>query len=219
MKGKLIVIEGTDGSGKKTQADLLVSRLRKEGRKINTLSFPQYGEKSAGMVENYLSGKYGEPDRVDPKVASVFYAMDRFDAGQKIREALESGEDVVLDRYVDSNAGHQGGKIADPMDRQAFLMWLYNLEYEVLKVPRPDLVVVLYVPVEVTLDLMEGRGKAKDGHEANVEHLKRAADSYLWLADQRPDDHLVIKCARGKGIIAPEIIAEKVYEVVAPLLQ
>ena len=217
--GKLIVIEGTDGTGKKTQTGLLVERLRKDGRCVFTTSFPQYGQKSAGLVENYLAGVYGDPDKLDPKVASVFYAMDRFDAARRINAALEQGHDVILDRYVDSNAGHQGGKIADEMDRQSFLYWLYNFEYEILKVPRPNLVILLYAPTEVTLKLMAGRERGKDGHEANPLHLERAADSYLWLTKQYPDDHIVIQCA-SEGVILPlEVIQERIYGIVKPLLQ
>ncbi len=218
-RGKLIVIEGTDGTGKKTQTGLLVERLRRDGRCIFTTSFPQYGQKSAGLVENYLAGVYGEADKLDPKIASVFYAVDRFDAARRINAALDQGHDVILDRYVDSNAGHQGGKIADEMDRQSFLHWLYDFEYEVLKVPRPDLVVLLYAPIEVTLKLMAGRKRGKDGHEADSLHLARAADSYLWLAGQYPDDHAVIQCAPEGEILAPEVIQERIYGIVKPLLQ
>ena len=112
MKGKLIVIEGADGSGKSTQFELLLRRFRKEKIRIVTMKFPQYGKKSAGMVEEYLRGAYGKkPESVSPYAASLFYAVDRFDAAQKIKKWLLEGKTVLLDRYVDSNAAHQRGKI------------------------------------------------------------------------------------------------------------
>src|SRR3990172_11995897 len=107
-KGKLIVIDGTDGSGKATQTKLLIKRLKKEGSKTAALEFPQYGAKSAGLIENYLAGLYGTADEVGPYRASVFYAVDRYDASQKIRRWLTEGRVVVADRYVTANMGHQG---------------------------------------------------------------------------------------------------------------
>jgi len=219
MVGRLIVIEGTDGSGKKTQTELLVQRLRDEGRTVTTFSFPQYGKKSAGMVEEYLAGKYGPSNEVDPYSASVFYAVDRFDVAKEIRAALNRGEIVVLDRYVDSNAGHQGGKFRDPEARAKFLGWLYDFEYRILDIPEPNIVVLLYMPVDVALKLMEKRERAKDGHEADTQHLRNAEASYLWLAEQYPEDHQKIDCVQEGEVLPKEVIAEKVYKIVAPLLK
>ncbi len=109
--GKFIVIEGLDGSGKSTQSKLLTQYLRKEGYKVEKIDFPQHGEKSAGLVDEYLNGKYGSSEEVGPYRASVFYACDRYDASFKIRKWLKEGKIVVSDRYVASNVGHQGGKI------------------------------------------------------------------------------------------------------------
>jgi dTMP kinase len=217
--GKLIVIEGTDGSGKATQTKHLVGRLRAEGRQVATFSFPQYKKKSAGLVEEYLSGKYGPPDSVSPYAASLFYAVDRFDIAGEIRAALDRGEDVVLDRYVDSNAGHQGGKIRDPGERAVFLEWLYQIEYEILGIPRPNLVIMLYMPLEISRKLVDQRGGVKDGHEANLDHLKNAEDSYLWLVGEHSEDHVMVECAPGGEVLPPESIAEDVYQLVKPLLK
>src|SRR3989344_3601468 len=120
-RGRLIVIEGTDGSGKKKPAALFVERLKREGYKTATLAFPQYGKKSAGLVEEYLNGKYGAPDDVNPYAASLFYALDRFDIAYEVKKLLDEGFILIVDRYVDSNAGHQGGKIKNPTEREKFI--------------------------------------------------------------------------------------------------
>ncbi|MBI2637556.1 MAG: thymidylate kinase [Candidatus Sungbacteria bacterium] len=225
-KGKLIVIEGTDGSGKKTQVHLLIERLRKEGHIVATASFPQYGKKSAGLIEEYLNGNYGASDEVSPYVASLFYAVDRFDAARDIKKFLENGAVVVLDRYVDSNAGHQGGKIKDLGEREKFIHWLYNIEFSVFKVPKPEMTFILHVPSEIGYELIfkkqqrlyiEG-GKTHDAHEADKEHLKNAEAAYLWLAKQYPNDHEVIECVRAGNLLTPEEIHEMVWERVRSLL-
>ena len=224
--GKLIVIEGTDGSGKGTQIKLLMERLLREGHKAATTAFPQYGKKSSGPIEEYLNGKYGKPDDVSPYAASVFYAIDRFDFSKEIRKQL--GEDylIILDRYVDSNAGHQGGKIKDPKEREKFIEWLYDTEYRIFGVPKPDLTVILHVPAQIGQKLVlqkqtrlyiEG-GRKQDGHEADFEHLKNAEASYLWLAKKFPEDHVVIECAEGDGILSPEIIQEKIWSIINKFL-
>src|SRR3989344_2493977 len=131
-KGKLIVIDGTDGSGKKTQTQLLLERLQNAGYPALSVSFPQYGKKSAGLVEEYLGGRYGQPDEISPYAASLFYALDRFDLSAEIRAALDAGKIVITDRYVTANAGHQGGKLKNLSERKKFLAWLYDTEYRVL---------------------------------------------------------------------------------------
>lgn len=220
-KGRLIVIEGTDGSGKKTQTALLEQALRQHGYPVVTLAFPQYGAKSAGLVEEYLNGKYGaKPTDVNPYVASLFYALDRFDAATKIRAWLASGKIVLLDRYVDSNVAHQGGKIANPAQRKKFIAWLYDLEYRILGVPKPDIVFILFVPSRIGQQLVakkSTRAYLKKGthdiHEADLRHLKDAEQSYLWLAKTYPKDHRVIACLENKHLLSPEQIHGKMWGV------
>jgi len=219
MTGKLIVIEGTDGSGKRTQAALLVQRLIRERVEVALISFPQYGKKSAGLVEEYLNGAYGPPDEVNPYAASLFYAVDRFDAARKIRTLLEAGTAVILDRYVDSNAGHQGGKIANDAEREKFLDWLYNTEYGILGAPRPDIVLLLHVPAEIGQRLVAAKqqrlyiesGKSHDSHENNLGHLQRAEAAYLWLAKRHPETHVVIECVENGSLLEPKDIHARVY--------
>lgn len=225
-KGKLIVIDGTDGSGKKTQTRLLLERLQKEGYSAVSISFPQYGKKSAGLVEEYLNGKYGKADEVSPYVASLFYALDRFDLSGEIRALLKEGKVIVTDRYVDANAGHQGGKIKDFQERAKFLGWLYDLEYRILGIPRPDIVCILHVPAEWGQKLVAEKqqrlyiegGKVMDAHEADLGHLKAAEESYLWLARQFPEDHKVIECTQEGQLLSREVIHEKLWQAVAPFL-
>lgn len=224
--GKLIVLEGTDGSGKGVQTKLLVERLQKEGYKTATTSFPQYGKKSSGPIEEYLNGKYGKPDEVNPYVASLFYAVDRFDLSKEMQKQLGEGHIIILDRYVDSNAGHQGGKIKDPEKREKFIKWLYETEYGMFGIPRPDLTVILHMPAEIGQKLVLqkqqrlylGSGKIRDGHEDNLLHLKNAEAAYLWLAGKYTEDHVVIECAAGDSIFKPEVIHEKIWKIVEPAI-
>lgn len=220
-KGKIIVIEGTDGSGKGTQTKILSERLQKEGCAVEKISFPQYGQASAGPIEEYLNGKYGDPDKVSPYAASLLFAVDRFEAVPKINAIRETGKTGVFDRYVDSNAGHQGGKISDSEERAKFLAWLYDLEYNILHIPKPDLVIILHVSTEANQRLIAARGEKahikdgnKDGHEANLQHLKNAEHSYLWLAKHDPEIHKVIECMDGDRLRSPEEIAALVYSEV-----
>lgn len=218
-------IEGTDGTGKKTQVKILVEKLEALGLRVATVSFPQYGKKSAGLVEEYLNGYYGAPDKVSPYAASLFFALDRFDASPKIRELLEAGYVMILDRYVDSNAGHQGGKISDSGERARFLEWLYNIEYNILKVPKPDFVIILHMPAEVGQTLVAKKQErlylekgTYDVHEADITHLKNAEASYLWLAEKSPEDHRLVECCDGKRILTPDEVSAKIWEAVNSVL-
>ncbi|MBI3421162.1 MAG: thymidylate kinase [Candidatus Sungbacteria bacterium] len=221
-KGKLIVLEGTDGSGKGTQLKLLAARLTKKKTPVATLAFPQYGQKSAGPIEEYLNGKYGtKPGDVGPYAASLLYAIDRFDAAMKIRAWLAAGKTVVLDRYVDSNAGHQGGKIKNIAKRKKFLQWLYDIEYRILGVPMPDLVIILHVPAALNQKLVGRKTKraylrrgTHDLHEANLSYLKDAEQSYLWLAKTHPREHRLIECMERGRLLSPEIIHEKILSII-----
>lgn len=215
-RGKLIVIEGTDGSGKATQAKLLVDKLEKSGHKVVKLSLPQYGKKSAGPTEEYLRGRYGRPHEVDSYTASVLYAVDHFDLAQEIKRLLAEEYIVIMDRYVDSNVGHQGGKIQDPEARAKFIDWLYDFEYDRLGIPRPDIVLILHVPANTSQQLALARqkelGKVADTHEVDLDHLRNAEKSYSWLAKNYPEGHKLIECTRGDELLTPEAIHELVWQ-------
>lgn len=223
MQGKLIVIEGTDGSGKATQFELAIKYLRDQGKEAEVFDFPQYGKKSAGPVEEYLSGKYGGLHDVPAKTASLLYAVDRFDASFKIRAALKAGKIVLANRYVLSNAAHQGAKLADPSERQKFLRWLYELEYGILKLPRPDLIIFLHVPAEIGYQLVLKKakrphlqGKAQDIHEADLDYLKAVEAVYRELA---ASDSAVktIECAPEGVLLGIEDIHNRVLKTINPV--
>lgn len=191
MKGKIIVIEGTDCSGKETQTSLLVQRLTKEGQKIERLSFPSYDTPTGKIVGGaYLGKKYiGEgyfPEgaaNVDPKVASLYYAADRRYSRNKIIDLINNGYTVAIDRYVESNMGHQGGKIFDKEERLKLYEDLANLEYGFLELPKPDLTIFLYMPYKKVVELKNGRTEPSDQHESSALHIRNAEHAYLELAE------------------------------------
>jgi len=222
--GKLFVIDGNDGSGKRTQAKRLVAHLEDEGIPTAIADFPQYGQKSAGLVENYLSGKYGSSSEVDPKVASVFYAVDRFDASFRIREDLKNGKFVVCNRYVSASMGHQAGKIKDRIARRAYIQWLEELEFNIFKIPRPDATVLLHVPPHVAEGLAGAKkpgeffGRIKgDIHESDAKHLINADKAFLEVAKEK--GWKIIECVRDGKILPVEEIHGMVWAEVRNTLR
>ncbi|MFA6416738.1 MAG: dUTP diphosphatase [Patescibacteria group bacterium] len=209
--GKFIVIDGTDGSGKTTQLNLLKAKLEEEGYAVAVADFPQYNTKSAGLVEEYLSGKYGNADEVDPYKASIFYAVDRYDASQKIKQWLNEGKIVLANRYTSASLGHQGCKIDNPLERKVFFNWLYDLEYKIFEIPKPDLTLILQVEPEISFQLAHERaredwiGKTHDIHENDFEHLKKAEQVYVEIANTLPGFRL-IKCTHNNQILSRESI-------------
>lgn len=219
-KGKFIVIDGTDGSGKQTQTELLIDRLRQSGFSVEKADFPQYGQKSAGLVEQYLNGKYGPADEVGPFRASIFYACDRYDASFKIRHWLDEGKIVVANRYVAANMGHQGGKITDYHERQDFFRWLYDLEFKVFGIPEPDLNIILHVDAAIAQSLVDAKGDRayvggcrRDIHEADLDHLRNAERVYKEIAGTFPG-FVLIECTESGRIMARESIADLVWSEV-----
>lgn len=192
MRGKLIVIEGTDCSGKETQSKLLVERLTKDGINIQTLSFPMYDTPTGKIVGGPYLGKanIGEgwfkegANQVDPMVASLYFAADRRYNLPMIDKLLASGVNVILDRYVYSNMAHQGGKITDSKARFNLYDWLDTLEFKLLNLPRPDIALFLHMPYFQACVLKANRHEALDQHEMNSEHLKHAERAYIELAKQ-----------------------------------
>ncbi len=223
LNNKFIVIEGTDGSGKATQTKLLIEKLKKEGYKVKKIDFPQYGLKSAGLVEEYLNGKYGSSTEVGPYRASIFYACDRYDASFKIKKWIEEGFTVVADRYISSNAAHQGGKIKNKEERDKYLKWLYELEYGVFEIPKPDITFVLKTSAEFSYNLssktVDKEKKAKkllylgdkkrDIHEEDKQHLENSLNVYLELSESDPDDFIVIDCVKDGKMLSIEEVSKK----------
>ncbi|MCR4328660.1 MAG: deoxynucleoside kinase [Patescibacteria group bacterium] len=245
MLGKFIVIEGTDGSGKTEQFKLLSSRLeaadefarppkRDErgfdagGRwkiQLAKSDFPQYGKPSAYFAEQYLNGKYGTAEAVGPERASMFYALDRYEASFELRKALEEGKTVVSNRYVGSNLAHQGGKIKDNAARKIFFEWGYKLEYETLGIPKPDVSIVLHMPAAVAQELVLKKGERaylhgakQDIHEADLKHLERAEETYLEMVRLFPKDFILVECVENGKLLTIEEIHEKVWEIVSKVI-
>jgi len=222
-KGKLIVVDGIDGSGKATQVKLLGTRLKKAGEKIKTIDFPRYEENFFGkLIGEYLSGIYGDFIQVDPRVASVLYAADRFESSKNIRKWLDEGYTVVADRYVSANQIHQGGKISDPKKRKEFLDWLDTMEHSVFGIPRPDLVIYLDVPFEVSKEWLQQKvaqrkkkylkGK-KDVAEDNLLHLEHSRNGALDMV-KRSKNWVKIECCDGMVCMMPDQVHEEVFRVV-----
>jgi dTMP kinase len=222
LKGKFIVIEGTDGSGKGTQTRLLEEWFDSKHIPIAMFDFPQYGQPSAYFVEKYLNGEFGPLADIDAYKGSLFYALDRFDASLKIRELLEAGTHILSNRYVASNMGHQGAKLDDSAERARYFAWNDNLEYEVLGIPRPDLNIVLHMPslqAQLFVDQKAMRthlqGKTRDLHEADLSHLEKAERTYLELCAKFPDNFRLIECqAQDGSILSIEDIQEQIKVLV-----
>jgi thymidylate kinase len=215
--GKFIVIDGTDGSGKATQTKLLVAKLEAQNRPVKMIDFPQYGQKSAGLVEDYLNGKFGNALDVGPHRASIFYACDRYAAAPQITDWLNQGNIVIDNRYVSSNMGHQAGKIKDIAERDKFLDWLFDLEYNIFGIPKPDLNILLYLPPEIGQQLVDKKGsrdyvggQKRDIHEADLQHLLDAAQAYKYVADKY--NWLTINCAPKDQLLSIEEIHEMLWQ-------
>jgi len=234
QKGFFIVLEGTDGSGKTEQFKHLLKRFRKEGLAYQTFDFPQYGQDSAYFVEEYLNGHYGSWQEVGPYRASIFYALDRFQASQKIRFALKQGKIVLANRYTASNLGHQGAKIKNKKERIKFFKWLYDIEYRILGIPEPDLNIFLHVPAKIAYQLVGRKGKReylkgkkRDIHEQDLLHLQAAEKAYLEAVEMF-NNFVLIECApastrveRGEPkqkLLSIEEIAEKIWLTVKKLI-
>ena len=212
--GKLIVFEGTDGSGKSTQFELLAKRLEAEQIGFQRLRFPQYEEPSSALIRMYLGGAFGDdPEAVNAYAASTFYAVDRY-------AYYQGGGFVVSDRYTTSNAVHQGSKVPEG-ERAEFFRWLYDLEYDRMGLPRPDLVVLLDMPVELSEQLMRKReqstGTHADIHERDEDYLKKCRDVALHAAKYY--GWRTVTCAKDGAIRGVEDIHEEVYAIVKSCLE
>jgi len=226
-KGFFIVIDGTDGSGKATQTKLLAEKLKKSGRKVKTIDFPQYENNFFGkMVGRYLSGEFGKSSEVSPYLASILYAGDRFEEKETIEKWLNEGLVVIADRYASSNQIHQGGKISDSAKRKEFLAWLEELEYKVFKIPRPDTIIYLDMPIAVSQKLLKNKDSQKkkiylkgkkDIHESDLKHLSDAKNSAIELV-KKNNNWARIPCAKNNKPLAIEEINKNIMEKITPLL-
>lgn len=218
-KGKLVVIDGTDGSGKATQSQLLLRYLKEKGFKTKFIDFPRYYTSfHGGTVGRYLAGEFGGVERTNPYLVSLIYAFDRLTAREEIEDWLAAGNIIVANRYTSSNMAHQTAKLP-PEKRKAFLGWLYEMEYKVHKLPREDIVLFLCLPAEVGQKLVDKKGKRgyasgkkRDIHETNLAHLGESEKMYLYLA--RTQKHWAkIECLDKKGNLrSPEKVHQSLVK-------
>ncbi len=222
--GRLIIIEGGDGSGKATQSLKLVERLKLEGYDALRITFPNYESPSSSLIKMYLGGEFGDsPEAVNPYVASTFYTVDRFASyttGWKT--AYEQGAIIIADRYTTSNLVHQGAKIEDPDARMAYFKWLQEFEYNLFGLPKPDAVVFLDVPPLISRQWMSDRANKIDGsdqkdiHERDQNHLDKAYQTALELCAL--ERWIRVSAVAFGSLLDVEQIHQRIWEAIPTLL-
>jgi len=218
-RGKFIVLEGIDGSGKRTQLEMLSRALAERAICCEEVSFPNYSGFFGKLVARFLNGDFGPLESVDPHFSALLYAGDRFESKPKMTPALEGGKVLLADRYIGSNLAHQGARVA-PGERGEFLRWLRELEYQIYGLPAEDLVVYLRVPVEEAHRLIgeksarEYTSRRRDLQEASLTHLSAAAEVYDQLATQ--PNWMRLECTDAAGSLrAPSSIHKEIMSVIA----
>jgi len=211
-RGLFIDIEGTDGSGKATQAKLLARTLQQQGRVVHTIAFPQYGKHSAAPIQAYLNGEYGSLGEVGPYRASIFYAIDRLTARTKIMQWLKQGHIVLADRYMASNLAFQGAKIPSWNARKKYWMWDEEFEYELLNIPRPDMTLVLMVPPSMSDERVLKKKlrpyikrRKRDIHERDLKYQRRVVGIYQELATFDRSMQIINCAPHGIALSIPQV--------------
>lgn len=210
-----IVIDWIDGSWKATQVEIIKNHLTSLWKKVKVLDYPRYWEKSAFMVEKYLNWEYGKD--ISAKLASIFYAIDRYDSSFELRQNFKNYDFIISNRYVSANMIHQAGKIADKKQTKDFLDWLYDLEYNIFGIPKPDKVIFLNVTPEVSQKLVLKKQereylkgwKKMDIHEEDLNHLQNARGKAMEIVDMY-DDWVKIDCVSNWEILPIEEITKKI---------
>lgn len=222
MAGKLIALEGTDGSGKSTQFALLCARMEKEGKTFGKLNFPRYSEPSSTLVRMYLNGDFGsKPDDVNCYAASTFYAVDRYASWKEVWQSqYESGALILSERYTTSNAVHQTGKLPEEQ-WESFVQWLFDFEYNKLGLPEPNMVLYLDMPTEKTVEMLRSRESKTDTkadiHEVDTAYLARCRQAAGTVA--RLGDWQRISCVDEQGNVRSiEDIHEEIWNRIVPYL-
>jgi dTMP kinase len=222
----IIALEGIDGSGKNTQAQLLQARLRNAGLTTDLFSFPRYGQTFfATSITDYLNGEFGSLSSVDPHFAALLYAGDRFETKASLLSALSQHDVIVCDRYVASNLAHQGARVPAP-SRRAFLEWTANLEHEVYGLPRAQLTLYLDIPSEVASTLIQARPRRTsataqaDIHESDTLYLERCREVYRMLANQNfRSTWQTVSCMDDAGRLRdPSSIAQSVWDLLQSVI-
>ena len=224
-KGIFIVIEGSDGSGKGTQFKIIGDRLKEQGHEVATYDFPQYDQESSYFVREYLNGKYGDANELGAYVPSLFFALDRFQASQSIKKDLEAGKIVLSNRLTGANLAHQGQKIDDETEKTKYYDWLYDLEFNILGIPKPDINIVLLVPAEIAQKLVDKKAaraytdKKRDIHEADLNHLERSVAAYKKLCEQFPEQFIAIEGVKGDILLPIPEVTELIWHKIKSKIQ
>ncbi len=216
-QAKFIVIEGVDGSGKGTQVELLRALYESQGKKVGMLDFPRYKEQSGFMVSKYLNGEYGSLAEIGPELGSMFYAIDRFDAKKEALHLLATCDIVIANRYVSSNMIHQATKMDSYEKIDAYLSWIYHLEFSVFGIPKPDLVIYLKISPTTSHRLIAQKaqreyiqgGKNIDLHEGSSQHIKWAIQIAEYVAAQYTNWN-VIECEQDGEMLPREVITAQI---------
>ena len=223
-KGKLIVIEGTDSSGKETQTKKLFEKLQSLNKNVKKISFPNYESPACEPVKMYLAGNFGtDAEKLNPYPISTMYAIDRY-ASFKMEWGKFYRNDgiIITDRYTTSNMVHQASKILDKDQKIEYLSWLEDLEYNKMELPKPDMVIFLNMPTDMAIKLMENREnkitgeKAKDIHENNAHYLKESHKNACEIANRY--DWKEIKCVENNRLKTIDEIAEEIYKLVSSII-
>ena len=215
--GKLFVIDGTDGSGKQTQLKKLMERLDENNIEYKVMSFPNYESPSSSLVKMYLSGEFGQdPKMISPYIASTFYAADRYATYTKdFKEYYENGGIILADRYTTANIVHQAGKILNEEERNKFLDWLCDFEYNLYGLPKPTEVFFLNMPPEKSLELIKDREnifshtQVKDIHESNPEHLVESYNAACSVVSKF--NWFEVKCLKDGNLRTIDDIHNEIY--------
>ena len=222
-KGKLIVIEGGDGSGKATQTKLLADTFRAKGSDVVTLSFPRYKDSFYGrLVGRFLAGEFGQLKDTSPYLASLIYALDREDARDEINSWLAQDKIVIIDRYVPSSLAHQAAKLP-PEKREEIISWIEEMEYTVNRMPRPDIVVYLHVPIQHSLELIGKKAKVRDYTHGidiaeNKDHQEKTEQVFQQLARTKPD-WVTIECVQSGKLRSIEEIHTELLQILHKQLE
>ncbi|MGI6776655.1 MAG: dTMP kinase [Acetivibrionales bacterium] len=219
MTGKLVIIEGSDGSGKATQTERLYSRLKDGKLNVMKVEFPNYKSESSSLIKMYLNGEFGEnPGDVNPYIASTFYAVDRFASFRKEwMDFYRDGGIILADRYTTSNMIHQAGKILDQSEKNIYLDWLWHFEFTLFELPVPDCVIFLDMPPEYSRRLMASRNnkftgqEQKDIHEKDRDFIARSYENACYVAERYNWDR--VQCIKGGNIRSVDEIHEEVYSI------
>ena len=210
MRGKFIVFEGADGTGKTTQAKLLFDYLKEKKKDAVFFSFPNYQSAWGKMVRRYLDGEFGDVNEVSPYLASMLYAGDRLSESERIKKWQKAGKIIICDRYMASNIAHQVAKLQPPNSKLQFIKWLEELEYGENKIPKPDLVILLTIPQNIAQKFM--RKRARDIHERNVVYQKRVASGFFDLAKANKN-WIVVSNTKGGKLKKIDDVHKEILEI------